>query len=321
MHFVIVGAGALGTILAAHLVKANHQVSCVVREKRAQQLQRDGLRVEGLSSLHAQCEIVTDPATVKQADVLVIGTKTYQTEDAVAPLQHLKPGLAFSMANGVKKTEQLSQVFGEQCVLGCMANVSGELLDNGHVNYTRNVCLHIGARDQSVAEKTLAVAKIIDDAGIVCRAESNIQTIEWSKYVGWVAFMALAVITRAKTIDYLRNPNHAQLASRLIKEMAIIANRKEIILVDQSPMPVKTIAQGSAAAAVKAILDVGEEFASSAPDHRMSSLQDLQRGATLEFADTLGYAAELARELGLATPTINDCYDLVAGIDAINSAS
>lgn len=318
MRFVIVGAGALGTILGAHLVTAGHAVACVVRGRRIAQLQKDGLKLTGLRDMQAQCEVVSDPSTLTETDVLVIGTKTYQTTEAVELVKHLRPRLVFSMANGVKKTEQLCEAFDNATVLGCMANVSGELLENGVVDFTRNVCLHIGALDLISQEQTAELAQLIDDAGIVCRAEENIKTVEWSKYVGWVAFMALAVITRAKTADFLTNDNHASLASRLIKEMALIAAAKNIELVDQSPMPVRTIADGSTRESVEAVLNVGHEFATNAPGHRMSSLQDLQRGATLEFSDTLGYAVELSAALGVAAPTINDCFDLVAGIDAIN---
>lgn len=321
MHFTIVGAGALGTILGAHLVASGHQVSCVVRANRAQQLRMHGLQIEGLQRLSETCSVVTDPSAVQQTDVLIVGVKTYQTAAAIGSLAHLKPQLAFSVANGVKKTKQMIDVFGKQATIGCMANISGELLADGKVDFTRNVCLHIGALENSQLKETAELARLINEAGIVCRAEKHIQCVEWSKFVGWVAFMALAVITRAKTADYLLNPSIAALACRLIKEMAAIAQAQNIPLVDQSPMPVRTIADHSLDAALQAILDVGREFATNAPAHRMSSLQDLQRGAQLEFEDTLGYAVELAKQYRLPAPTINDCYDLVAGIDAINRGS
>ena len=83
-------------------------------------------------------------------------------------------------------------------------------------------------------------------------------------------------------------------------------------------MPVKTIADGTHEIAVEAVQSTGREFAAAAPDHRMSSLQDLERFAQLEHEDTIGYALELAEGLKLPSETIRDCYDLVAGIDAIN---
>ena len=48
------------------------------------------------------------------------------------------------MQNGVLKNELLARVFGFSRVLGAMADFSGELLANGEVKFTRNVCLHLG---------------------------------------------------------------------------------------------------------------------------------------------------------------------------------
>ena len=319
MRFTILGAGALGTILASHLREDGHEVDCIVRANRAAQLSENGLQLTGLRELNASCNIVTEPASIKNTDVLIIGTKTYQIEAALESVRHIDATAVFSIANGVKKNEQLIAAFGKAATLGCMANVSGELLDNGVVNYTRNVCLHLGALNEDQRRNAEEIAQAIDQSGVVCRARDDITSVEWSKFVGWVAFMCLAVITRARTIDFLLNDNHARLATRLIKEMAQIAESKNIPLVDQSPMPVKTIAEASFDDSLQAILSVGNEFATNAPEHRMSSLQDLERGATLEYADTLGYARALAVELGIAAPTIIDCHDLVAGIDAINS--
>ena len=318
MHFTIIGAGALGTILATHLVRAKHEVACVVRERRGRQLRENGLQLVGLKEFEAQCEIITNPADISRTDVLVIATKTYQTASAVETLNHVEAGNVFSMANGVKKNEQLQSVFEPDTVVGCMANVSGELLENGIVNYTRNVCLHLGALAPHQRPAVQKIAQAIDDAGIVCQACDNIQTIEWSKYVGWVAFMCLAVVTRARTGDFLLDKNHARLAVRLIKEMAEIAAHKNIPLVDQSPMPVKTIAENDMQTAIQAVLKMGKEFNDAAPNHRMSALQDLERGAVLEHEDTLGFALELARAMNSPAPTIEDCYDLVSGINAIN---
>ena len=58
---------------------------------------------------------------------------------------------ALSVQNGVLKNELLATVFGYSRVLGAMADFSGELLANGEVKFTRNVCLHLGE------EKGLAV--------------------------------------------------------------------------------------------------------------------------------------------------------------------
>ena len=46
MRFAILGAGALGTILGAHLVRAGHEVTMLARGARAKSLEREGLVVK-----------------------------------------------------------------------------------------------------------------------------------------------------------------------------------------------------------------------------------------------------------------------------------
>ena len=48
VEFAILGAGAIGSIIGAHLVRAGHSVVMLVRERRAEQLRRDGLVIRGL---------------------------------------------------------------------------------------------------------------------------------------------------------------------------------------------------------------------------------------------------------------------------------
>ena len=52
-----------------------------------------------------------------------------------------------------------------------------------------------------------------------------------------------------------------------------------------------------------------------APTHKLSALQDLERGKRLEVEETLGYAVRQGVELGIPTPTMDVCYKLMAGIN------
>lgn len=50
--YLIVGAGAIGSILAGHLAKAGHRVSVLARGRRARDIQQNGLRIRGLASFN-----------------------------------------------------------------------------------------------------------------------------------------------------------------------------------------------------------------------------------------------------------------------------
>jgi 2-dehydropantoate 2-reductase len=72
--------------------------------------------------------------------------------------------------------------------------------------------------------------------------------------------------------------------------------------------------------AVAAVRNAGEQMRARAPDHRMSALQDLEAGRPLEVAETFGYAARKAGELGLSLPLLEAFHHLVAGIDRMRRA-
>jgi ketopantoate reductase len=52
-----------------------------------------------------------------------------------------------------------------------------------------------------------------------------------------------------------------------------------------------------------------------APAHKISTLQDLERGRRLEFEETLGYAVRKGAELGMPLPMLETCYWLIAAVN------
>lgn len=312
MKFAILGAGALGTILGAHLSRAGHEVTMIARGERARVLQRQGLVLNGLSDIKARTPVIEDPQKLRETGTLIIATKAIDTPKALEPLQHLRLEHAFSVQNGVLKNELLARVFGFSRVLGAMADFSGELLANGEVKFTRNVRLHIGEEKGGMSPRAQEIAAAIDAAGVRCEAAPDIRTREWSKYAGWIAQFPLAVLTRQITWKFLMDERSAMVIVRIVREAAQLAAAMKIELVDMAPLPVPSIVRASDAEAVAIIHGIGQKFLETSPDHRMSAQQDVLRGSRLEYEETLGYALAKARELGVAMPTLDTCYRMLS---------
>jgi 2-dehydropantoate 2-reductase len=206
----------------------------------------------------------------------------------------------------------LAKVFGYSRVLGAMANFSGELLANGEVKFTRNVCLHIGEEKGGTSARAEELAVAIDAAGVRCVAESNIRTREWSKFAGWIAQFPMAVLTRQLTWKFMTDERTAMVMVRIVREAAQLAAAMKVELTDMPPIPVPSIVHASDAQAVEIIRGLGQKFLDTSPAHRMSAQQDVLRGSRLEYEETLGYALEKARELGVAMPTLDTCYRILA---------
>src|SRR4051812_21702658 len=305
MKFAILGAGALGTILGAHLARAGHEVAMIVRGERARTLQRQGLVLNGLSDIKARPTVIDDPQKLRETGTLIIATKAIDTAEALETLRHLRLDNAFSVQNGVLKNELLARVFGYSRVLGAMADFSGELLANGEVKFTRNVCLHLGEEKGGASPRVEELVAAIDGAGVRCAAASNIRTREWSKFTGWIATFPVSVLTRQITWKYMQDERTATVIARMVREAAALAAAMQVELTDMPPLPVPSIVHASDARAVEIIHEIGQRFKESSPEHRMSAQQDVLRGSRLEYRETLGYALDKARELGVAMPTLD----------------
>jgi ketopantoate reductase len=146
-------------------------------------------------------------------------------------------------------------------------------------------------------------------------ATTAIVTLEWSKFCGWVGLMSLSVVTRAETWKYLADPDAARLLARLVREMGALAARLGIGLSDRAVLPAASLCAGSEDQAVASLMQLGAEYRTRVPQHRMSTLQDLEGGRALEIEETLGYAVRDAARLNLALPLLEGFYRLARGID------
>jgi 2-dehydropantoate 2-reductase len=312
MRFAILGAGALGTILGAHLSQAGHDVVMIARGERARTIARQGLVVTGLTNVEARPAVIDDPAKLLAADTLIVATKAIDTAATLASVAHVRLQTALSVQNGVLKNELLARVFGPSSVLGAMANFSGEVTPSGDVKFTRNVCLYVGDENRAASPRAEELAHLVDAAGVRSGAVPDIRTREWSKFVGWVPLFLVAALTRQITWKFLMDPQTALVVARIARETAALAEALGIEIVDASPLPVPSIVRASDEAAAEIVRGVGQTFLDKSPEHRMSSQQDVLRGSPLEYVETLGHALELSREVGVPMPTLDNGYRILA---------
>ena len=315
MHIVVLGAGALGSIMAAYLVRAGETVTVMARGTRAAQVRESGLRVCGVTDFCVPCAVVTDPQTVQTADALVVAVKAYDTAAALEGLRHLRVQSVCSVQNGLLKNEQLAAVFGAEKTLGAACMFGGEVLADGAVRYTleREICL--GALPGQDAAPARQLVHTLQHAGLQAVYSERIQTIEWSKFVGWLGFTTIAVLTRLETYKFLCDPQTARISARVMREAGQLAAALGIALEDHPPMASASVLAGSEDQAVAVLQRMGAALREHAPQMRQSALQDVQRGRRIEVEETLGYALTKATTLGLTLPTLELCYRLLSGLN------
>src|ERR1041384_2982510 len=105
VDFAILGAGAIGSILGAHLSRAGHSVAMLARGRRAPALREEGLRISGLVQFTTPVQVIDDHSQLRDAAVLIVATKAIDTAQSLKPLASARIGTALSIQNGMMKNE------------------------------------------------------------------------------------------------------------------------------------------------------------------------------------------------------------------------
>ena len=321
MKIVVLGAGALGSITAGYLARAGADVTLIARGARAKFLAQNGLTVrpvfDGSPEFTVPVRIVEDAASLTECDAFMLTAKTYDTASALAAVPNLKPDMAFSVQNGVVKDDDLAAAFGREHTIGCIANFSGEVQEDGSVLFTRNFGLYVGELPSGASERVQTLASLIDSAGVKTIASENIESVEWSKLVGWLGLTAVSVLSRLYTHQVYEDRDLAALQVAVAKEAAHLAEKCGVGLVDLGGMLMsRTISSSPPAKGIEVSMAEGEAMVSRGVlTHRMSAQQDLLRGRRLEIEETYGWAVRRAAELGIDAPALTTCYRLLSAIN------
>ena len=131
------------------------------------------------------------------------------------------------------------------------------------------------------------------------------------------AAAALACVTRLHLHEMYQNRSLAALFVELAHEVAGIAARLNIPLVDCQGFPIKTLCSQPFDAAVESIIARGRAMQERGMTQvKISTLQDLERGKRTEAEHVIGYVVDLAAANGVAVPKLALLYRIIRGVEA-----
>ncbi len=197
MRILVVGAGAVGGYFGGRLVQAGRDVTFLVRPKRAEQIQAQGLRI--LSPTYG--DFTVRPRAINAAsipspyDVILLSVKSYSLAaaiddfaPAVGPRTVIIPAL-----NGMHHMDVLSQRFGEKSVLGGVCIVATEIDAQGQIIQLADFqSLTYGELDGKKTSRIEAVHDTFRGAGFDTAISEDILRDMWQK---WVLLASLGAVT------------------------------------------------------------------------------------------------------------------------------
>ena len=141
MNILVQGAGALGAYFGGRMLEAGLNVSFFVREKRAAQLIKEGLKINSPEGNYESKDVpvFTSPEEVENIDLVILAVKGYHLDQAIMQVQTIVQqtgAFVLPLLNGVEHLETLQQTIGKEKVLGGFASIIATLNKQGYVEHT-----------------------------------------------------------------------------------------------------------------------------------------------------------------------------------------
>ena len=298
MKIVVIGVGAMGSIYAALLADAGHDVWAVdTWAAHVDAINNGGLRVEGASGDRTVKTVraTTNIIDVGACDLCLIATKAAGVGPAAqsaAPV--IGPdAMVLTIQNGLGAGERIAQHMPpDNVLLGVADGFGASMKGPGHAHHNSMKLIRIGEIQGGITDRLQRIELIWQEAGFKAQAFENITQLIWEKFLCNITFSAPCTAFNVSVGDLMDNPEHWGIALGAMLEGHAIAQEKNVRLSFSDPV-----------AYVAA-------FGAGMPNARPSMLLDHMAGRRSELDAINGIIPIMGRALGIPTP-FNDTLTAV----------
>ena len=307
MQVSVIGAGGIGSALAAYLARAGNKVTLVFREKdEADRVRAQGLQVTGVQTFTGFVEVLEWPALIPDSDLLIVAVKTYDSREALRSAAGVSVGVALSAQNGLQKEGTLAEHLGNETVIGSVIEVTAIKQGEGRVFNPSIQLSHIGELDGRDSRRVKDTASLLTEAGIPTQSSFVIRSIEWTKTCQWIATSLLSVMSGYAYPFIFSTPWLSPFFVEIVRECATVASAEGARIVEAPSLFLHQLIDSSKEEASSWLQEKGKQLmAEWGTEYRASMLVDVERGSRTECDDVVGYVVRKARQRKIPTPALD----------------
>jgi 2-dehydropantoate 2-reductase len=318
VELTIVGAGAIGGLIGAHLWRAGHPVRLVDRERaHVAAIQTVGLEVAGHAAFVARVPACEPEVVAGPIDTLILAVKTLHTEEALAPLvPRLGPdSWVISMQNGLEEGK-IAALVGEARTAAAFLSFGGYYDRPGRVVYSRPASLRVGELDGRLTPRVTALARVLSDFH-PAEATANIRGYRWGKLLLGTVYFATAMVD-ADVVDILDDAGARRVLSGLVAEGLAVTDALGVAVEPVDGFDPRSLRGGeSESPAARATWDAHRAYWRRGVAARTGIWRDLAiRRRRTEAGPILGALVAAAERAGQPVPRVRAMLDLYAAIEA-----
>jgi len=289
MKIAVVGCGAMGSVYAALLADAGHEVWAIDSWKEHVEAMRSkGLRLEGASGDRTvKLNATSDTADAGACDLAILATKAMHVEKAAQSMAPLlgKDTVVLSIQNGLGGPDTAARVLGrERVMVGVVGGFGASMKGPGHAHHNGWELVRLGEFSSPVTPRLRKVEEIWKSGGFKVKCFDDIDQLVWEKLICNVCYSGTCSVTERTILEVMQDPDTWIVASGCATEAYNVARARGIKLDFDNP-----------AAYVRA-------FGEKIPNARPSMLLDHMAGRMSEIEAINGAIPPAAKAVGITAP-------------------
>ncbi len=315
MRICVVGAGAIGGLIAAKLALAGNQVTVIDLGPHLAAIKTNGLKLEWHDGKleTAKVKAVEKAADAGKQDLIVLAVKAHYLDQIAKDIDHLLDAdtMVLTVQNGLpwwyfqrlggkydnKKLESLdptgilTKKIDARRIIGCVVYPAAAVTAPGVIHHVEGDRFPVGEIDGAESERVKRVHDMFVKAGLKSRVLKDIRSEIWLKAWGNLSFNPISALTHATLVDICQFPETRHLAARMMAEAESIAKKLGVTF--------------------RVTIEKRIAGAESVGAHKTSMLQDVEAGRSLETEALIGSIIEMAKLTETPAPAIEAVYALV----------
>lgn len=230
LKICVIGAGAIGGVVAAYLRKTLRNVYLVGKSEQVRTIRMNGLRIAGAKG-NLFLEMPAKDRMDTAADLVILAVKTQDIKEVIAQNRaYLKDALILTTQNGVRAEKIIAQELGEHNIVASIVMFGSTYEKPGIITYNFEgdwiIGRAFGPNDEKIKELSEELAPAFKMTVV-----DNILAMKWTKLFVNANNCIPALIGKSMQ-ETFADIDMAKISIRLLQECFAIADDNKIVLAD-----------------------------------------------------------------------------------------
>ena len=309
---VVIGAGAIGSLVGGLLAQAGEDVTLIGRHDHVEAISTNGLRIEGVLGpltvpVHAAEALDFHP------DLALLAVKTQDVETALRPIRvYLEKAPIVTLQNGVRSDEIVASLLPEENIISGVVMFNVQFLQPGQITYARRGSLVIGEAFGENGQRARDIQALLNRA-VATTISDDILAARWTKLLVNNLANGLEAMTGLPARESLSFPGLRKISILVLQEGYRTVRKAGIRLAALPGIPMPFIL--FIIRSPLQVSDLGLRAYTRSLKTLSSTLQSLRRGRPTEIDYLNGEIARLGQQVGMATPYNTKVVELVKEVE------